>query len=175
MRLVGVAELGGEGGEGGEGASGDALGGEVEAEAAEDPLGADADVAVCYGIELGARELGAALRLRGIVSPTIGYEWIDEDAASALGIAVANGAVPENRESMAEAAVLLMLAALYDLPGAQQELARDTKSRTPPRMLKGKRIGLVGYGEIARAIVARLTGRFDSRLLANSFDYLRST
>lgn len=119
---------------------------------------ADADIAVCYGIELGARELGAAPRLRGIVSPTIGYEWIDEDAASALGIAVANGAVPENRESMAEAAVLLMLAALYDLPGAQQELARDTKSRTPPRMLKGKRVGLVGYGEIARAIVARLAG-----------------
>ena len=119
---------------------------------------AEADVAVCYGIELGAAEMRTAPRLRGIVSPTIGYEWIDEDAASALGIAIANGAVPENRESMAEAAVLLMLAALYDLPGAQGELTGGRRCRTPPRMLKGKRVGLVGYGGIARAIVARLAG-----------------
>jgi phosphoglycerate dehydrogenase-like enzyme len=96
--------------------------------------------------------------LLGIVSPTIGYEWIDEAAASSRGILVVNGAVPENQESMAEAAVLLLLAALYDLPGAQAELRAAGRRRTPPRMLKGKTVGLLGYGNIAKAMIARLQG-----------------
>jgi len=116
------------------------------------------EILICYGLPCGAQELRTARRLRGIVSPTTGYEWIDEDAASDLNIIVANGAVPENQESMAEAAILLTLAALYDLPGAQSELRGAAQRRTPPRMLKGKAIGLLGYGPIARAMVARLQG-----------------
>lgn len=118
----------------------------------------DAEILVCYGLACGTSQLQTAPRLRGIVSPTIGHEWIDEAAASALGILVVNGAVPENQESMAEAAILLLLAALYDLPGAQAVLRGSGQQRTPPRMLKGKTIGLLGYGNIAKAIIARLQG-----------------
>lgn len=118
----------------------------------------DAEILVCYGLTCGTSQLQTAPRLRGIVSPTIGHEWIDEAAASALGILVVNGAVPENQESMAEAAILLLLAALYDLPGAQAVLRGSGQQRTPPRMLKGKTIGLLGYGNIAKAIIARLQG-----------------
>lgn len=118
----------------------------------------DAEILVCYGLACGTSQLQTAPRLRGIVSPTIGHEWIDEAAASALGILVVNGAVPENQESMAEAAILLLLAALYDLPGAQAVLRGSGQRRTPPRMLKGKTIGLLGYGNIAKAIIARLQG-----------------
>lgn len=130
-----------------------------ESLAAVDPARwAEAEVLVCYGIPLGAAELKKASKLRGIVSPTIGYEWIDEDAASALGILIANGAVPQNQESMAEAAILLLLAALYDLPGAEAELRGAARKRIPPRMLQGKCVGLLGYGNIAQAIVDRLQG-----------------
>ncbi|MEZ5735482.1 MAG: NAD(P)-dependent oxidoreductase [Novosphingobium sp.] len=117
-----------------------------------------AEILVCYGLPCGHAEMTAATKLRAIVSPTIGYEWIDEDAASKLGILVVNGAVPENHESLAEATVLLILTTLYDLPGAQSELRHEKGTRIRPRMLKGKIVGLIGFGNIAQGVVARLQG-----------------
>src|ERR1022692_1524879 len=62
------------------------------------------------------RELMAgAPRLRAVISPFTGTEGFDENAATDLGILIANGQTPENSESMAEATILLMLASLYDL------------------------------------------------------------
>jgi D-3-phosphoglycerate dehydrogenase / 2-oxoglutarate reductase len=69
--------------------------------------------------------------------------------------------VPENIDSMAEAAVLMILAGLYDLAGALERFrTSDVWSSAPltARMLKGKTIGLLGYGGIARGIVQRLSG-----------------
>lgn len=97
-------------------------------------------------------------RLRGIVSPTTGIEGFDLTAATQLGILVANGQTHENVESMAEATVLLMLAALYDLHGAEAVLRenRPRPAQTNARMLGGKIVGMIGFGRIARAIAARL-------------------
>ena len=50
-------------------------------------------------------------------SPITGIEGIDIAAATELGIVVANGQTRENTESLAEATILLMLAALYDRTG----------------------------------------------------------
>lgn len=117
-----------------------------------------AEILLCFGLQCGLAEMRRVPALRAIVSPTIGYEWIDEDAASQLGILVVNGAVPENHQSMAEATVLLILASLYDLPGAQAELRDGPGARLRPRMLKGKTVGLIGFGNIGQGIVARLQG-----------------
>lgn len=97
-------------------------------------------------------------RLRGIVSPTTGIEGFDLTAATQLGILVANGQTRENVESMAEATVLLMLATLYDLHGAEAVLReyRPRPAQTNARMLGGKIVGMIGFGRIARAIAARL-------------------
>ncbi|MGE0666128.1 MAG: NAD(P)-dependent oxidoreductase [Sphingomonadales bacterium] len=132
-------------------------------------LGADwaeADVAVWYGLPCGHDVLARAPSLRAVVAPTIGCEWIDHRAATDLGILVVNGQVPENYESMAEAAVLLMLAALYDLRGTEAEL-RGTGRRGKPRMLRGKTVGIIGFGNIARCLVTRLEG-WGVRILANT-------
>jgi D-3-phosphoglycerate dehydrogenase len=102
----------------------------------------------------------SAGRLRGIVSPTTGIEGFDLAAATELGILVANGQVGENVDSMAEATILLILAALYDLQGAEA-LLRENRSRlaqTNARMLSGKVVGVIGFGRIARAVAARLAG-----------------
>jgi phosphoglycerate dehydrogenase-like enzyme len=99
-----------------------------------------------------------ASQLRAVVSPFIGTEGFDEAAASALGIIVANGQVPENFLSMAEATILLMLASLYSLHWWETQLLanRPHPARVPGRMLNGKTIGMIGFGHIARAIAHRL-------------------
>jgi phosphoglycerate dehydrogenase-like enzyme len=99
-------------------------------------------------------------RLRGVVSPTTGIEGFDLAAAAELGILIANGQTRENVESMAEATILLILAALYDLHGSEAVLRENRlrPAQTGARMLGGKIVGMIGFGRIARAITARLAG-----------------
>jgi phosphoglycerate dehydrogenase-like enzyme len=119
----------------------------------------DADVAVVAPSFNCSRELlTSARRLRGIISPITGIEGIDVAAANKLGIVVANGQTRENTESVAEATILLMLASLYDLHGTEA-LLRNNLPRPPrmnARMLQGKTVGLIGFGQIARAMTLRL-------------------
>jgi phosphoglycerate dehydrogenase-like enzyme len=100
-----------------------------------------------------------APRLRAALSPVTGIDGIDLKAATELGIVVANTTVPESHESMAEATILLMLASLYDLRGSEAILRANLPSRQPvATMAKGKTVGLIGFGQIGRAIAHRLAG-----------------
>jgi phosphoglycerate dehydrogenase-like enzyme len=121
----------------------------------------DADVLLAASSVMVSRKLiASADRLRGIVSPTTGIEGFDLAAATELGILVANGQTRENVESMAEATIMLMLAALYDLHRSEAVL-RENRARPESvnaRMLGDKTVGMIGYGRIARAIAARLAG-----------------
>lgn len=116
---------------------------------------AEAKIILSFGVPLGEAEFDAAPNLVAAVSPILGYEWIDDAAATTRGIAIANGLVPENYQSMAEAAVMLILVGLYDLHGNQAAL-NSTGHPPAGRMVKGRTIGLVGYGNIARSVVDRL-------------------
>ncbi len=104
--------------------------------------------------------LVSAPHLRGVVSPVTGIEGIDISAATDLGVIVANGQTRENSESLAEATILLVLAALYDLHGSEAVLRRNLVRPAKPtaRMFGGKTIGMIGFGQIARAMVSRLSG-----------------
>ena len=96
--------------------------------------------------------------LRAVVSPFIGTEGFDEAAATALGIVVANGQIPENFVSMAESTILLILVSLYSLHWWERQL-RDNRAhppQVPGRMLKGRTVGMIGFGHIARAMAYRL-------------------
>lgn len=104
--------------------------------------------------------LEAAPRLRAVMSPVIGVESIDVDAASELGIMVGHGATPENFIGMAEASVMLIAAMVLELP-IKQKLLRDNAPRPrqmSARLVRGKTIGLIGMGRIARAVVERMQG-----------------
>ena len=92
------------------------------------------------------------------MSPVTGTDGIDERGATDLVIIVGNGQIPRNTESMAEATVMLMLACLYDLHGSEAVLRNDLPQPMPvsARMAKGKLLGLIGFGQIARAIARRL-------------------
>jgi D-3-phosphoglycerate dehydrogenase len=106
----------------------------------------------------------AAPRLRGIVNPTIGLETVDLAAANELGVIIGHGATPENFLGMAEATVMLILMLMYQ-PRETEAVLRDRRRRPRPtpkdawaRMLRGRTVGLVGLGRIARGVVERLSG-----------------
>jgi phosphoglycerate dehydrogenase-like enzyme len=141
-------------------AAGYAVARPATAVAADWPELAGADVAVLTPRNrFTGAEIAAAHRLKGIVFPTIGVEALDLAAADAAGIAVGHGATAEAIESMAEANVMLMAALLLDLPGKSRALRergwRDGTVRA--RMMRGRTIGFIGFGRIARATLRRLT------------------
>jgi phosphoglycerate dehydrogenase-like enzyme len=104
-----------------------------------------------------AEDLAAAPNLKGIVFPTIGVEALDLAAATKHGVAVGFGATPEAVESMAEANASLIAALLLDFKAKEQMLRRGWRDGTvKARMVRGKTIGFVGFGRIARATLQRL-------------------
>ena len=133
--------------------------------AAREPL-AGIDVLLCVAIFPITRPmLEAATRLRAIVSAVTGIDGVDVAAATDCGVVVANAQTDENIAGMAEATVLMILAALYDLNRAQGRL-RQNLWRPPQltaRSLRGKTVGFVGFGRIGRE-TARLLAPFGATL-----------
>lgn len=129
---------------------------------------ARADVIVDVDVlRIGAAEMDAAPRLRALISPVIGTEEFDHRAATARNILIANGQTVENYTSMAEAGVMMILASLYEFDRAITYMADSTNRPGYPhaRMLKGRKVGIIGLGKIGVAMVERLKG-FDCALQA---------
>jgi phosphoglycerate dehydrogenase-like enzyme len=134
--------------------------------AAKNPL-ADGDLLFVLGLPC-TRELMSSAKLRAVVSPFTGTDFIDVPAATELGIVVGHGQVPENGIGMAESTIMMMLACLYDLH-RNEKLLRENLPR-PPRfahLARGKTAGLIGFGDIGKGIAARLAG-WDMKILAHT-------
>jgi phosphoglycerate dehydrogenase-like enzyme len=114
---------------------------------------------VSTAVRIGRPELEALPRLRGVTYIASGTNSIDLAAATERGVVVAHAPVVENYESMAEATIMLMLAALYDLARSQRLLRDGWQRPAAPyaRMLRGKTVGLIGFGAIAQAVATRLS------------------
>ena len=120
-----------------------------------------ADVAMALmGFGASRAQLQQATTLRAIVSPVTGTDGFDEQAATEHGILVAHCQTPQNFSSMAEATIMLILAAAYDVGHAQRVLRQGLPAPNPPRgrLLEGKTIGLIGFGRIAQGVAQRLRG-----------------
>ncbi|MBV8492768.1 MAG: hydroxyacid dehydrogenase, partial [Alphaproteobacteria bacterium] len=118
---------------------------------------------------LTAEMIWAAPRLRLIQKIGVGVNTIDLAAARARSIAVCN--MPgTNTPAVAEAAVLLMLAALRNLAGLDRACRRgqgwSVGGGLQERVgeLRGRTVGLVGAGMVPRALVPILRG-FGASLL----------
>ena len=105
----------------------------------------------------------AGPRLRLIQKIGVGVNTIDLAAARARGIAVAN--MPgTNTPAVAEAALLLMLAALRNLAGLDRACRAGTGWEAGPALqehageLRGRVVGLVGAGMVPQALVPMLHG-----------------
>lgn len=110
-----------------------------------------------------------AAPLHAAVAVGSGTEGLDRNVAKALSIIIANGGNPENSESMAEATILLMLALLYRLRECEAAMTpgASTHGKIIARSLRGRTIGIIGFGKIARAMVHKLAA-WEARILVYS-------
>ena len=111
-----------------------------------------------------AEVLSSAPRLRLVQKIGVGVNTIDLEAARSRGVAVAN--MPgTNTQAVAEAALMLMLAALRDLPNFDRAsraeggwssggISRDRRNSLGE--LRGRTVGLVGGGAVASRLVGPL-------------------
>ncbi len=116
-----------------------------------------------------AEVLRSAPRLKVVATVTVGYDHIDVEAATALGILVTN--TPDVlTEATADLAFGLLLAAARRIPEADRDVRRGrfpSWSLAQPHMgldVWGKTLGIVGCGRIGQAVARRAQG-FGMRLL----------
>ncbi|WP_181779310.1 hydroxyacid dehydrogenase [Pseudonocardia pini] len=122
---------------------------------------ADADAVVIRSVPLPADLLRNSPTLKVIAKHGAGLDSVDLDAATELGIIVATSG-NANSGSVAEHAVALMLAVMRRIPeldalvraGGYRE--RERLSAFPD--LFGSTVGIVGYGNIGRAVAEMLVG-----------------
>lgn len=111
---------------------------------------------------VGAEAIRGMARLKLIHSEGVGYNGIDLAAARERGVYVCN-CRGVNAGAVAEQTVLLMLALLRRLPEGDRAERRGDQIRFKERAMTGGlrelsqcRVGLIGFGDIARAVAERL-------------------
>jgi len=107
-----------------------------------------------------SRELIASMpKLEVIALFSVGYEGIDLAAAAERGIPVTN-APGANAGAVADLALGLMLAAQRGIALRDRQIrqGRFNDARALTHTMEGKRLGLLGLGNIGRAIAARAVG-----------------
>ena len=126
---------------------------------------ARADVIYARGFPVGREMMEASPNLRGVVASGVGVDKIDLDAATALGIAVANS--PGNTITMAESTMLLVAAFAKNLFFWVNFARTDAlpNSATQGRELAGQTIGIIGFGRIG-SMVAKLARAYGMKPIA---------
>lgn len=123
--------------------------------------------------KLDAPTLQGATRLRCIARIGAGLENIDTDYASKNGILCLS--VPEgNRDALGEHALGMLLMLMNNLKRADAEVRRGIWRRAENRghEIKGKTVGIIGYGNMGRSFASKLSG-LDCTILAYD-KYLRN-
>ena len=128
--------------------------------------GADAVIAV-IGDRWGPEEFGRLERCRLFISPGVGLDAIDLEAAADLGIAVCNQ--PEScTDEVADHTFALILSCVRKVPWLNARVKSGTWDRVlfePMPRLRGRTLGLIALGRIGRAVARRATG-FGMRVIA---------
>lgn len=112
-----------------------------------------------------ADEIAAMPQLGLVCAVGAGYENIDLAAAAARGIAVTNGA-GTNDASVADHAMALLMSVVRGIPQADLAVrdGRWNRARQPRPMLFGKKLGVLGLGNIGNQIAARAHRGFEMQV-----------
>lgn len=114
----------------------------------------------------GRAQMEVSPDLRGICRFGVGYDSVNVADARSFGITVTNTRVPELSWSVAELAVAMTLAALRKVVSAGAALGRGRwMYPATGSLLRGKTVGIVGFGAIGRSYAGCLRG-FEAELLA---------
>jgi len=117
-------------------------------------------------IPLDKQILPLAKKLKFIARVGAGMENIDLDLAQKLGIVCLNA--PEgNRDAVGEHAIGMLLALLNKIPQVDSEVRQGIWLRAENRgtEIKGKTIGLIGYGNTGSVIARKFSG-FEAHIIA---------
>lgn len=110
-------------------------------------------------------ELAKIGKFRIVARFGVGFDKVDLEAASELGIAVSN-TMGTMSKPVAEMAMALILAVARDIAFCDRKLREDGWFIGPANgSLDGKTVGLVGFGGIAKQLVRYLSG-FNCKFLA---------
>lgn len=129
---------------------------------------ADAEVLVVHFAPVGVELLAAAPRLRLVVVARAGLENVDIEAATARGVTV-SGVAGRNASAVAELAVGLMLSECRNIARADASVKAGGWRKefgAPMIELRDATVGLLGFGHVARQLVAKLAG-FGPRVLVH--------
>ncbi len=94
-----------------------------------------------------------------------GYDWLDVEAATRCGIVVTFAPVPEGAEVVADMTFGLMLAAARQIPHHHELIRNGDYRRGMGVSLWKKTLGIVGLGNIGRAVARRAAG-FEMKIFA---------
>jgi len=113
----------------------------------------DAEILTANYIDITPKIIDACTNLKYIIVPAVGYEWVDYKYAESKGIKVINSPT-HNSLAVAEHAIALLFASTRHITSAQESLKSGLwKSRDFMGIeLKGKKLGLIGYGNIGKNI-----------------------
>jgi len=124
---------------------------------------AAADVIIVGGAWMTRDFLGALPNLKGIVRLGIGVDTVDLDAATDLGVVVANIPIFCDDE-VAEHALALMFAVMRKVVVADRKTRKGEwvvgiqDSFRPMRRISGQTLGLIGLGNIGQSMAAKSKG-----------------
>lgn len=114
-------------------------------------------------------DLLAAPQLRAIGKQGVGTEKIDTDSCTELGVAVFN-TPGVNASAVAEMVLALTLSSARDIPGLwyrQNALCQSIRKETCNGvLLTGSTIGIIGMGNIGKAVAKMFIGAFASNVVA---------
>lgn len=125
----------------------------------------EADALISGTEPVTARVLAAAPRLKVIAKHGVGYENIDLDAARARGIPVAVVGGDAIADSVADMTIALLLASARQIPQGNASVKAGVWKRFVGPELRGKTLGIVGLGQIGRAVCRRAKA-FGMRVVA---------
>lgn len=124
----------------------------------------DVDATIASSEPYNGAVFDAAPRLRVIARTGVGYDAIDVAEATRRGVMI--GVTPgANRDAVAEHAFAMLLALVKNVVANHTQLIAGGFTRIPTDSLRGKTLGIVGFGNIGRAMERRARA-FDMNVLA---------
>ncbi len=127
----------------------------------------DADAMIIANMPMPNEVIAACEKLQFIDVAFTGVDHVGLDAAKAKGIKVSNASGYSN-EAVSELVIGLALSVLRNIPQTQERVrAGGTKDGLVGCELKGKTVGIIGYGKIGSR-TGELLHAFNCRVLAQS-------
>jgi len=129
----------------------------------------DAEIITANYVDVDKEVIDYAAKLKYIVVPAVGYEWVDYKYAATKGIKVLN-CPTHNGLAVAEHAIGLIFAIQRKLMQSNRSLRKGEWKPKQFRGLEltGSKLGLVGYGKIAKQIECIATSIGMSTAYVNS-------